>query len=365
MSGSGESIRVTLVGPSLDILGGQAVQASRLLARLRECPELRVEFLPINPRLPQPLGLLQRVRYLRTVVTSVAYAATLVWRLPRTRVVHAYSASYWSFLLAPAPCILLGRCFGRTVVLNYHSGEAEDHLRRWGWLVIPIMRLAHRIVVQSPYLVEVFQRFGLAATAIPNHVDAAPTVARPHHPGKPRLLSNRNLEPMYGVDTVLRAFAIIQRRYPEAELVVAGQGSQRERLEQLGKELGLRQLRFAGAVEPTAMRAWYDWSDLYLNASLIDNMPLSILEASASGVPTVSTDAGGIPWIVRHGEDGLLVPCGDAAALAEAALRLLDDPVLAAQLGTRARARVQELYSWPAVERQWLELYRALAGRGD
>jgi hypothetical protein len=147
MSGSadarapGARIRVCLVGPSLDILGGQAVQAARLLTRLREIPSLDVDFLPVNPRLPGPLRLLQRVKLVRTVVTSVAYVSSLLARLRDYDVVHAFSASYFSYLLAPLPAMAVARLYGRRVVLNYRSGEASDHLRR-SRVAVPSMRLA-------------------------------------------------------------------------------------------------------------------------------------------------------------------------------------------------------------------------------
>jgi glycosyltransferase involved in cell wall biosynthesis len=107
----------------------------------------------------------------------------------------------------------------------------------------------------------------------------------------------------------------------------------------------------------------YDGADLYLNASRIDNFPGSILEAFASGTPVVTTDAGGIPHLVAHGRTGMLAPVGDDAALADAALRLLDDPELAAGIAERARAEAVGRYGWAAVRDRWAALYRTLAGR--
>src|SRR5215207_2010315 len=123
--------RVCLVAPSLSILGGQAVAAQRLLERLRSVPELEVGFVPHDPRSNALLRQLQRVRYVRTVATTVAYVASLLRKLPAYDVVHVFSASYWSFLLAPTPAILIGKLLGKRVIVNYRSGEAEDHLRRW------------------------------------------------------------------------------------------------------------------------------------------------------------------------------------------------------------------------------------------
>lgn len=353
-------IRVCLVGPSLDILGGQAVQAARLLRRLRESPALHVDFIPVNPRLPGALRALQRVKYVRTVVTSVAYGWSLLRNVQRYDVVHAFSASYFSYLLAPLPAIVAARLYGKRVVLNYRSGEAADHLARWR-SAVPTMRLASAIAVPSGYLVDVFARFGLRAHAIPNFVEVDRIPYRERATPRPRFLSNRNLEPLYNVGCVLRAFARVQREIPEARLVVAGDGSQRAALESLAAELALRNVEFLGSVPPERMPALYDAADVYLNAPNIDNMPNSVIEAFAAGLPVATSDAGGIPYIVRHDDNGLLSPCDDAEALAANALRLLREPGLAARLSGNARRETLARYVWPAVRREWEALYTRLA----
>jgi glycosyltransferase involved in cell wall biosynthesis len=356
-------VRVCLVAPSMDILGGQAVQAARLLDVLREAPGVEAGFLAVNPRLPGRLGALQRIKYVRTLVTQPAYLASLAARLRRYDVVHAFSASYLSFVLAPTPAVLMARMLGKPVIVNYRSGEAEDHLRRWP-SARATLRLAREVVVPSAYLVEVFGRFGIAAREIANGVDAARFRFRPRRPLRPVFLANRNLEPMYGVETVLRAFARVQVRHPDARLTVAGDGSERARLEALAGALGLRGVRFVGRVPPERMPELYDAADLYLNASRIDNFPGSILEAFAAGTPVVTTRAGGIPHLVEHGRTGMMVPVDDPAALADAALALLDRPERAAALAARARAEAVGHYGWEGVRDRWAALYRTLAGVG-
>ncbi|HYN24186.1 MAG TPA: hypothetical protein VES69_03985, partial [Pyrinomonadaceae bacterium] len=133
-------LRVLIIAPSFDILGGQTVQAARLLARLGEEPSLEVGFLPINPRLPGPLRNLQAIKYLRTIGTSIHYCATLLARIRHYDVIHIFSASYFSFVLAPTPAMLVSRLYGKKILLNYHSGEAEDHLTRWRRSAIPTIR---------------------------------------------------------------------------------------------------------------------------------------------------------------------------------------------------------------------------------
>lgn len=353
-----QPLRVCIAAPTHDFLGGQAVQARRLIDHLVQCG-VTVSFAPHNPRLPRPFGWLQRAKFARTVVTELAYLAFLVRQIPRCDIIHAFSASYVSFLLAPVPAMLMGRLFRKRVVLNYHSGEAEDHLRRWRSARL-LARLAHIIVVPSPYLVEVFSRFGLRAQAISNFVDFSRLQYRERAPLQPAFLTNRNLERMYNVACVLRAFARIQACRPEAQLIVAGEGSERGRLEQLAADLNLRAVRFVGRVPPTHMSELYSKADVFLNGSDVDNMPLSILDAFAAGVPVVTTRAGGIPFLVRDGETGLLVDCNDDAGLASQALRLLDDPALALRMATAAYHESMDRYAWNAVRDQWIAVYTQL-----
>jgi len=179
---------------------------------------------------------------------------------------------------------------------------------------------------------------------------------------RPVFLSNRNFQSLYNVPCVLRAFAQIQAQRPEARLIVVGHGPERERVHSVARELALRNVDFVGAVKPTEMGRYYDAADVYLNASDIDNMPNSIIESFACGLPVVTTRAGGIPYIVEHERNGLLVDCGDHEALADAALRLLDEPALARRLIDEGLSDVERLYTWEAVGERWAALYRRLVG---
>jgi L-malate glycosyltransferase len=360
---TGTAIRVCIVAPSLGILGGQAIQAVRLVEGLSSMPELAVTFLPINPRLPGVLGRLQRVKYVRTLLTETAYVGSLLRELKRADVVHIFSASYFSFVLAPTPALLIARMYRKGTVLNYRSGEAADHVRRWR-SAVPTMRLADQLVVPSNYLVDVFGAAGLHARVVPNVVDLDRFRYRRRAPLRPVFFANRNFEAHYNVACVLRAFALIRQEVPGAQLVVAGDGSERARLEQLARQLGGSGIRFIGRVAPEEMPMRYDEADIYLNAPSVDNMPGSILEAFAAGLPVVSTRAGGIPYIVDDQRTGLLVDVDDHEAMAAAALRLLGEPELAARLAGDAHDECRTRYHWSAVGQLWLDLYRdVLAAR--
>jgi glycosyltransferase involved in cell wall biosynthesis len=354
-----EQVRVLIVAASLDILGGQAVQAERLIRHLQNEPSVEVSFLPINPRLPGILRKLQSIKYVRTITTSILYILNLLREVRKFDVIHIFSASYLSFLIAPTPAILVSKLYGKKILLNYHSGEAEDHLQRWRRSTMSILGLVDKVVVPSEYLVRVFAKFGIEASAIFNIIDLDRFEFRQRIPLQPVFLSNRNLESHYGVDCVLRAFADIQREIPDAVLTVVGDGSQRMALENLANELHLKRTTFTGRVEHDEIYRHYSASYIYVNASRVDNQPLSILEAFACGLPVVTTGAGGIPDIVTDEITGFVVPVGDYESLAARALKLLADESIATCMTERARAECAR-YTWSVVCPQWLHVYHSL-----
>jgi glycosyltransferase involved in cell wall biosynthesis len=258
--------------------------------------------------------------------------------------------------------LLAARLFGKPSILNYRSGEAEDHLQRWR-TARKTLRLASVILVPSAYLVDVFARFGFRAQAIANTMATGQIRFHERNPLRPVFLSNRNFHPMYNVGNTLRAFAIIQQRFPEAVLTVAGEGQQRDELRALANELGLRNVDFAGAIEPARKIYRYDKADVYLNSSEIDNMPTSLIEAFAAGLPVITTNAGGIPYIVEHERTGILLEPRRPDQMAAAAIRLLEDQAFAQRLIAAAHEECAR-YRWGTLRGSWLKLYHQTAAAG-
>ena len=356
------TLRVAIVAASLRILGGQAVQAQRLLDAWQTEKRVTAWLVPIDPVAPGPLSAMQRVKVLRTIVTQLCYWPLLLRELRKADVVHVFSASYLSFLLSPLPAIVIARLLRRPVVLNYHSGEAPDHLRRSA-LARHVMRHSVDLnVVPSIFLREVLDSFGIAARVVPNTIDLQQFAYRVRDPLRPRLLCTRNFEHIYNVACVLRAFARVQARYEDATLTLVGGGSQEAALRALVQQLNLRNVSFAGRVAPTEINRYYANADVYVQAPCIDNMPLSVLEAFASGLPVVSTNVGGVPKILTHGLHGLLAPVDDDEALATLVLTLVESPSYARQLAAAARQSCAA-YEWSVARDGWLEAYEASVGR--
>ena len=348
---------IAIIAPSLrKIIGGQEVQADLLLRGWVHDVDVTAHFVPTNE--PLPLGILERIRYCRTVCRFPRYLF-LLWRtLSKADIAHIFSAASWSFVIATLPAYTLSRLLRKRIIIHYHSPWGEVHLRS-SVCARMVLQHADLVVVPSSYYVEVFRRFSIVAHCIPNIVDAALCPYRHRKPLRPFLLSSRNLEPYCGVDNVIRAFAEVQQQIPDARLTIAGTGSQERAIRDLIAELKLRRVRLAGRISRERMGEIYNEADILINASRADNMPVSLMEAFVAGLPVVTTNAGGISHFVQHYKTGLLCDPDDWHALADSIVRLIQTPGLADRLSENAHKQAC-LYRWDVVRQQWLNAYHSV-----
>jgi len=356
-------VRIALIGPSLRTwLGGQEVQLDSLARCWAEDASVTILLVPNNPQLPPALAWAEHIPCLRTLLRSPLYLKS-VWRASKQAdIVHTFSASHSSFLVAPLPACLVGHWLRKKTLVHYHSCRAAEHLRdsalaRW------ILRRVGAIVVPSGYLADAFRRFGLHATVIQNVVDLTQFSYRPRVPLRPLLLCTRNFDNYCGVDDVVRAFRQIKSETAAARLCLVGEGKEEKSIRQLAGQLLLKDVEFAGAIPRTRIAELYAKADIFINASRADNMPVSILEAFASGMPVASSAAGGIPHMLTHEVTGLLSPVGDPEGLANNVLRLLRNPTLARELACHAHETAKRC-SWTAVRTLWLDFYDKLRSNG-
>ncbi len=324
---------------------------------------MKILFVPNNPAPPHWLSWVERIAYLRTLVRLPIYLAAL-WRATKdSDIVHAFSASHSSFLLAPMPAWLIARRLGKKVLIHYHSGKASDHLRRSA-VALAILRRTDALVVPSAYLIHVFREFGLKAQVVPNIVDSTQFFYRPRHSPQPVLLCTRNFEFCYRIDLVVQAFAEVKKIFPSARLCLVGKGREENGIRRLVAELGVRDVEFAGPIARDRIGDFYAKADMFVNASEVDNMPGSILECFACGLPVVTTSAGGIPYLVEHERTGLLCEIGDWQGLARNIVRLRRDEALALNL-TRNGYEQSLGYRWERVRTVWLNAYQSLLNSTD
>lgn len=354
-------LKVAIVGPSLNYVGGQAVQADLLLRVWQDDPDVEMSFIAVDPPLLPGFTWADQVRGLRTTLREPLYFLDL-WRgLRDVNIVHIFSAAYWSFLLAPAPAAFFAKIRAKKALIHYHSGEARDHLRRFRSGRFVLSRV-DEIVVPSGYLVDVFREFDLQAVAVPNLVDLSQFRFRRRDPLRPHLVCVRGFSRYYSVDVVVCAFAEVRKAYPEARLDLVGGGPLEAQIRKLVEDLKLEGVNFAGVASRGEIGRYYDQADIFINASWLDNMPVSVIEAFGAGTPVVTTSPEGMPYLVQHECTGLLSPVGDEKALAANVIRVLRDPALAQRLAENAYHESQK-YTRDVVRQQWLQVYREMMAK--
>jgi phenylacetate-CoA ligase len=313
----------------------------------------------VSPRLVATnpgAGVFSRIRYLRAVVEELRFLVALTRGMATSDVVHVLGASWFYFVAKVVPAIVVGRLLGRRVVVNYRGGQVREFLTRYGRGVRFILRRAHALTVPSPFLARVFTDWGLHSDVVPNIVDLKRFTFRARGTLRPRILVSRTLAPIYNVSLAIDAFTRIRQARPDATLTIAAAGPLESQLRAQVVRLGLEAVTFCGSVSHAEMPGVYDDHDVYINPTTVDNMPISLLECLAAGLPVVSTNVGGIPDLLTTGEHGILVPPNDPDAMAAAVLSLLDDAAEAARLAEAGKQHVAQ-FQWTSVWPRLLRVY--------
>jgi glycosyltransferase involved in cell wall biosynthesis len=355
---SKEATNIGLVGPLPPPNGGMAMQTlqlSDLLAR----EGVSVEVLQTNA--PYWPGFIQGLWGIRAVFRLFPYIFKLWMLAGRVQVIHLMANSGWSWQLYAAPAIWIGWMRRTPVIVNYRGGEAREYFTRSIGFVRPSLKKASTLVVPSGFLRQVFSEFDFDVQVIPNIVDLetfSPGEVK-QNPESFQFVIARNLEPIYGLANAIRAFAKAAQTVPNLELKIAGSGPLLEELEKLAFHEGVAgRVEFVGRLDRAGIVNLYRQSHAMINPSRVDNMPNSVLEALAGGLPVISTNVGGVPFIVEQGETALLVERDNTEAMAAAIVQLASDAALRKRLAENGLNEVQQ-YAWKVVRDKWLALYRS------
>lgn len=250
------------------------------------------------------------------------------------------------------------RSLGLPTVLWLHGGDLPGlFIKRSGW-ARRVLRRGDAVVAPSAYLARPAASLGARPVIIPNVLDLDAIQFRLRTHLAPRLLWMRTFHDLYNPELAIEALVALRREFPTATLTMAGQekGSF-EQTRSAARAAGLSAaVSFPGFINSTEKSALFEAHDVYLNTNRVDNAPVSVLEAAASGLPIVATQVGGLGDLLDDGGSALLVGDNDAQAMADAVARLLDDEALATRLSQAGR-RVAERSAWPSVRDQWLSLF--------
>lgn len=336
---------VLLVGNFLSSSGGQTVSISEEIARHLSAAGWRVLTTSAQrDRLTRLIDMVGTVLCRRN-----DYGAAIV-------VVFSGAAFIW----AEAVCAAL-RLVKRPYLLTLHGGNLPAFSRRWPARVRRLLSSAQAVVTPSPYLYDKMTVYRGDIAIVPNGIDLHAYTFRPRVSPRPRLIWMRALHTVYNPGLAVRVVALLAEEFPSVHLTLIG--GEREKgslaaLRKLAAELEVAErVDLAGAIPKGSVPEWMDRADIFLNTTDVDNTPVSVLEALACGLCVVSTNVGGIPYMLTHEHDALLVPRNDAEAMAAAIRRILAAPELAGQLSMNGRRAAEQL-DWGMVLPEWERLIR-------
>ncbi|APG60090.1 glycosyltransferase family 4 protein [Christiangramia salexigens] len=235
-----------------------------------------------------------------------------------------------------------------------HGGNLPDRLEHSGKLSRSLFGNARINIAPSKYLYDIFQSYGFKnMEIIPNSIKID------HHPFKerkqfrPKLLWVRRFQKRYNPLMAIKVLRLLKETYPEASLCMVGpeKDGSMATCKKLAKKYDL-DVRFTGKLKKKHWAQLAASYDFFINTTSIDNTPISVIEAMSLGLPVISTDVGGMPQLIEHGHDGLLVPGDDEKAMVNAIRELLVDQNKAREMARHGHQKV-ELFDWDLVKEKW------------
>ena len=268
---------------------------------------------------------------------------------------HIHGCSYAGFY----PIILgvvIAKILQKRIIITYHGGDAEMFFNSFQKFVSFFFKQADKIIVQSAYLAHIFNKIGHDVSVVPNIIEFCGTFSVRKIELSPKIITTRNLKSIYGIGIAIKAFSIIQAKYPDASLCIVGTGPEEKKLKNMITEMKLGNVHFTGSLKNDEVYSYLKMADIWCNPSTKDNMPVSLLEAINMGLVIVSTNVGGIPYMVEHQKSALLVPVNAPHEIANAIFCLIDNQKQSQVLINNAKSTLVQ-YRWENVKSKLLPLY--------
>lgn len=289
------------------------------------------------------------VRLLDMILKTIIYSKKVDYVL-----IDVYSTlNFWYAFIISQLCRLLGLPY----ITKLHGGDLPRRLQQNPWMSDLIFKNAYKTSAPSLYLLSVFEkRYAANLVYIPN------AIALKNYPFKdrsipfPKLFWLRSLASIYNPKMAIKVLSLLKKTYPHAELCMVGpdKDCMLLALKDYAKQLNVS-VAFTGKL---SKQDWIELSkdfNIFINTTHYDNTPVSVLEAMALGLPVVSTNVGGMPFLLQDNVDGLLVSDNDAQAMAEAIINLVTFEYFKTALINQARQKV-EAFDWEIVKNKWLEI---------
>jgi glycosyltransferase involved in cell wall biosynthesis len=278
--------------------------------------------------------------------------------------VEVYSGT--AFLWAEMVCSLLD-LLRKPYVLTLHGGNLPVFTQRWHWRVKPLLQRARAVTSPSNYLQERMCIYRSEILLIPNPLHIKDYPFRHRSLLRPRLIWLRAFHDIYNPQMAVDVLAELRKSFPDTQLIMIGPEKSDRSLAALYpiiEKLDLsNNIQLIPGIPKSDVPEYLMQADIFINTTNVDNTPVSVIEAMACGLCVVSTNVGGIPYLLDHEETALLVPPNDSESMAAAVNRVLNEPDLAHRLSQNARKKVEQ-FDWSAILPQWETLFADVIARG-
>ena len=264
-------------------------------------------------------------------------------------------------------CARLLKTINKPIVFTLHGGGLPSFASQHPKRVTKLLALASEVVTPSPFLQQSLSKYQNDIKVIPNGIDISAIDYKPRNSFSHDLIWVRAFHKTYNPELAVKVLSKLVKDYPKAQLTMVGpdkgDGSL-QAVNTLAKNLGVEDhLNILPAVPYEKIPSLLGQADIFINTTNYDTAPRSLLEAMAAGVCVVSTNVGGIPWMITNFEDGLLVPPEDEVAMVDGIKSLLEDPEFARRISHNAR-RTAERHDWSSVILEWDDLFSdVMAGK--
>ena len=239
-----------------------------------------------------------------------------------------------------------------------HGGNLPHRLKHSEVMAAMIFKYAYKNVSPSLYLASEFRKYNFETSYIPNSIPVSEYPFKLRTKLEPKLLWVRAFDKIYNPEMAIKVLALLKGIHKNASLCMVGpdKDGSLNKVKDLAKQLGVSDsVTFTGVLPKEQWHQLSENFDIFINTTNIDNMPVSVIEAMALGLPVVSTNAGGLPYLIENHVDGLLTPVNDEKKMAEAILNLLNNPEMPVVLCKNAREKV-ERFDENVVKVNWNKL---------
>lgn len=271
-------------------------------------------------------------------------------------VLHIHACSDRGFLPAIVGAYV-GKICRKKIILTYHGGGADAFFARKIKLVRKTLQKFDSVIVLSGYLKNIFDTYNLPCIVIPNIAEFDANLYKAKTNIEPKYISVRHLRELYNVKCILKAFEIVKKEIPFATLTILGDGDQKEMLQHWVNEHNLKDVIFVGAVPHNKMNEYLLQNDIFLSAPKTDNMPMSILEAYNAGLLVISSNVGGVPYILEDNKAGLLFESDNAEELASNMIQAVQNEQHTIEMIYSAYQSL-DMYKWENIREKLLEIYK-------